>query len=340
MIPQVYTTDVLPIFRDSSHCLVVLLLLPTVRWTHTEVINKVKVYMFVVHPDPADTTGPRQTQQFHRPSSLPQHPKGYHDEDHHRQVAKDCTCTDGHCHCHCPSSFHYMYDVLAEESKNAIRTSSLSCWWANKLAMTAFFTACSWAWAIICTGVDTAGRQHKQTKKDKRLIPFSILTWNVVHVVLVIVVRDGKKVDERRREKKKRISTAAHSLWICVALLLHLVSVTVVEAVCTPVIDSVSAANRGDLGLALDACLSESNNGVCPVFAQASNGVGCNNGGVNGVIGDWDVSALTNMQFVFKDKYYCNFDISKWDTSSVTIMEGSRWCLFSSFFNVVYRIYH
>ena len=227
--------------------------------------------------------------------------------------------------------------LLRQYANTAVYKVKVS-WWA-KLAMpvrlrTAFFIACSWTWVIICTCFGTAGRQQKQSKKDTRLIPFSILTLKVV----AVVERDGKKVDERRREKKKRISTAAHSLWICVALLLHLVSVTVVEAVCTPVIDSVSAANRGDLGLALDACLSESNNGVCPVFAQASNGVGCNNGGVNGVIGDWDVSALTNMQFVFKDKYYCNFDISKWDTSSVTIMEGSRWCLFSSFFNVVYRI--
>ena len=101
--------------------------------------------------------------------------------------------------------------------------------------------------------------------------------------------------NSRRAKKMKRmqregiISTSFHSLWICVVVLLHIVNETMVEAVCAPL-------NKGDLGTARDACFSESDTGNCPNFAAASNGAGCNNGGVNGVIGDWDVSSVTNMR--------------------------------------------
>ena len=159
---------------------------------------------------------------------------------------------------------------------------------------------------------------------------------------------------ERKENRKKQklvgenqgsglviISTSFHSfysLWICVAILLHIVSKTTVEAVCTP-------SNKDDLILARDACLKESGDrrlwggssssgsggsssstvgtGNCPNFAAASNGAGCNNGGVNGVIGDWDVSQATTLNRVFYGKGSFNADISKWDVSSVTNMESS-----------------
>jgi hypothetical protein len=125
--------------------------------------------------------------------------------------------------------------------------------------------------------------------------------------------------NSRRAKKMKRmqrdgiISTSFHSLWICVVVLLHIVNETMVEAVCAPL-------NKGDLGTARDACFSESDTGNCPNFAAASNGAGCNNGGVNGVIGDWDVSQVTSFENVFHLKEFFNADISKWDTSSVTTM--------------------
>ena len=143
-------------------------------------------------------------------------------------------------------------------------------------------------------------------------------------------VEDEEEEEERRdtcqakkvMQRDGKISTSFHSLWICVAMLLHMVSETMVEAACAPTI----------LSTAVNACLSESGTGNCPNFAAASNGAGCNNGGVNGVIGDWDVSQVTSLDMVFFDKGSFNADISKWDTSSVTTMYKSTSLSFSSSF--------
>ena len=86
-----------------------------------------------------------------------------------------------------------------------------------------------------------------------------------------------------------------------------------VDAVCAP-------SDLTNLNLAVNACLRETPDGSCSNFAAASNGAGCNNGGVNGVIGDWDVSQVTSFENVFHLKEFFNADISKWDTSSVTTM--------------------
>ena len=40
-----------------------------------------------------------------------------------------------------------------------------------------------------------------------------------------------------------------------------------------------------------------------------------------GPIGDWDVSRVTDMSGLFKDKNSFNDDISRWDVSNVTNME-------------------
>ena len=126
-------------------------------------------------------------------------------------------------------------------------------------------------------------------------------------------------------------STSFHSLWICVAMLLHMVSETMVEAVCAP---------TTSLSTAVNACLSESGTGNCPNFAAASNGAGCNNGGVNGVIGDWDVSRVTSLKSVFWEKRSFNADISKWDTSSVTTMWNSTSLSLSlPLFSLIYILY-
>ena len=85
---------------------------------------------------------------------------------------------------------------------------------------------------------------------------------------------------------------------------------------CTP-------ANNADLRLAVSACISETPDGSCPTFALASNSNGCNGGGVNGLIGLWDVSQVTDMRTVFQDKEYFNADISNWVVSSATNFERS-----------------
>ena len=40
------------------------------------------------------------------------------------------------------------------------------------------------------------------------------------------------------------------------------------------------------------------------------------------IIGLWDVSRVTDMSELFKDKLYFNYDISNWDVSNVTNMES------------------
>ena len=67
-------------------------------------------------------------------------------------------------------------------------------------------------------------------------------------------------------------------------------------------------ADRAALKTAVMACLAESSNGLCPL----------QQGGVP--IGEWDVSAVTDMSYMFAEAYDFNQDISAWDVSKVTDM--------------------
>ena len=55
---------------------------------------------------------------------------------------------------------------------------------------------------------------------------------------------------------------------------------------------SFTPADRTALKTAVDACLSETGDGSCPIFAASND----NTGNPYGVIGTWDVSSVTNMQ--------------------------------------------
>ena len=76
----------------------------------------------------------------------------------------------------------------------------------------------------------------------------------------------------------------------------------------------------GDIQTAVDACILETPDGSCPIFAAASNGVGCGNGGVNGKIGSWDVSGVVDMSNLFYGQEFFVADLSKWNVGAVTTM--------------------
>ena len=73
------------------------------------------------------------------------------------------------------------------------------------------------------------------------------------------------------------------------------------------VVDPASAVfkptNRADLFIAITACLSETPDGSCPLYANKDG---------NDVMGNWDTSEVTSMTGLFKHKTLFNADISKW----------------------------
>jgi len=95
-----------------------------------------------------------------------------------------------------------------------------------------------------------------------------------------------------------------------------------VTCVCTPRTGPTGYdSGRSDLELVVRACLFETPDGSCPLFAAATNGFGCNNGGVNGQIGDWDVSSVTHMYELFGGQGSFNANIANWNTEKVTNMK-------------------
>ena len=95
-----------------------------------------------------------------------------------------------------------------------------------------------------------------------------------------------------------------------------------VIAVCTP-------QNKADLILARDGCLGETADGSCPKFAARSNSNGCGaDSGVNGVIGNWDISRVTSLSTMFQSKSEFNANLTNWQTGAVTDMSLSTCFLF------------
>jgi len=82
-----------------------------------------------------------------------------------------------------------------------------------------------------------------------------------------------------------------------------------VAELCEP-LQAPKELNNANIKEAVNKCLQEApNDGNCPHFAAKSQ---------FGVMKDWDVSKVTNMQELFKGKEAFNGDLSEWDTSSLT----------------------
>jgi surface protein len=99
-----------------------------------------------------------------------------------------------------------------------------------------------------------------------------------------------------------------------IIILFTLILFRKINAVCKP-------KNRNDLILARDGCLGESDTGNCPIFAARSNSDGCGINGVNGAMGDWNVSLVEDMNYMFSSFGNFNSDLSKWSVGSVTDMQ-------------------
>merc|ERR1712100_46632 len=82
-----------------------------------------------------------------------------------------------------------------------------------------------------------------------------------------------------------------------------------VAELCEP-LSAPKELNNANIKEAVEKCLQEApNDGNCPHFGTKSQ---------FGVMKDWDVSKVTNMQELFKGKEAFDGDLSGWDTSSLT----------------------
>ena len=89
--------------------------------------------------------------------------------------------------------------------------------------------------------------------------------------------------------------------------------------------EAVPFANRADLDTAVNNCLVYDNTGVACCGSAHDSGCGDPSTARCGVAGcdempSWDVSSVTNMEWMFYSHIAFNADISGWNTSSVTDM--------------------
>ena len=74
-----------------------------------------------------------------------------------------------------------------------------------------------------------------------------------------------------------------------------------------------AAADSAALKSAVESCLAETGNGLCPIYSNS-----------HGVMGDWDISKVTSTAHLFGTKPYFNADLSNWSTEGVTSMKQSK----------------
>merc|ERR1719388_204303 len=81
-------------------------------------------------------------------------------------------------------------------------------------------------------------------------------------------------------------------------------------------------ADKTKLEAAVDACVGKVASGVGCCAAGADCGVAGTGAGAT-EMPDWDVSLVTDMEDLFKNKAQFNADISRWNTAKVTNMHGT-----------------
>ena len=99
-----------------------------------------------------------------------------------------------------------------------------------------------------------------------------------------------------------------------------LVLFSVLVVACVPDAFAAPFADRTALKAAVDSCLAVDATGV----ACCDSGANCGAAGTD-EMDKWDVSQVTDMSLLFKDKTQFNRDISHMDTSKVTRMDGMFW---------------
>jgi len=113
-------------------------------------------------------------------------------------------------------------------------------------------------------------------------------TRNTVQTRTKVLTGTDKMMPVERATRRGKTRTGGRrscTLRVWFLLAATVLAVDVVGAVFAP-------ANRSALKAAVDTCLSETADGSCPIFAASNATLG----NPYGVIGDWDVSAVTSMQ--------------------------------------------